>query len=246
VGIVCPLTWQIDTGMQSTFVAVHGRPDASSVLALRAVVERHLARRPDCLLIDVTDMPPTDRVAVAGTALAGEHSSIVSGATILLCDESPGERPRQRNRCERQATLRRLFAQAREALAVGLLRSPSFVEQVLPVSGAARHSRDVVTHACLAWRLTPLTGPAALIASELVSRTIHQASTIMTLVALLDQGVLYLWVRGGSTPVPDPPDEQTAGLQTVVIDALADHWGVLNDGHDTVIWAALPAHTAAR
>jgi hypothetical protein len=56
----------------------------------------------------------------------------------------------------------RRFGRAREALAMGLLRSPSFVERVLPVAGAARRSRDIVTHACLVWGLTNLAGAASL------------------------------------------------------------------------------------
>jgi hypothetical protein len=242
---VSPLTWHIDSYVESTVVAVHGIPDASSVMALHAALAHHLARRPHCLMIDLPEMSPADRGTVTGSALWVQHSSIASGTAMLL-SRTPFTAVRAaRQRMGRRAALMRRFDQAREALAVGLLRSPSFVEQVLPVAGAARRSRDIVTHACLVWGLTNLAHAATLLASELVSRTIRQTSTILTVVALLDRDVLYLWVRAGSTPAPGPPAEPEAALEAVVIGALADHWGSWPDGHDTVIWAALPVSTAA-
>jgi hypothetical protein len=33
----------------------------------------------------------------------------------------------------------------------------------------------------------------------------------MTVVALPDRDVLYLWVRASNASVPEPPDDQTAG-----------------------------------
>ena len=243
---MCPLTWHVDTGPQSTHIAVHGTPDTSSVLALHAVLERHLARRADFVFIDLSDLPPAGRAAMTGSPPPAQHGTVASGTEMLLCGTSSIEAYPHPDRPGRQSALVRLFLRAREALTVGVLRSPSLVEQVLPVSGSARHSRDIVTYACVAWDLTRVTGAATVLASELVSRTIQQTSTIMTVVALLERDILYLCVRAGSAPALEPPDERTAALQAVVIDTLADHWGHLSDDHETVTWAALPTRTGAR
>jgi hypothetical protein len=195
-------------------------------------------------MIDLPDVSPADRRTMTDAVFSPDHSSMASGTVMLLSRTSSIAGTAPRHQSGRRATLLRLFGRAREALAVGLLRSPSFVEQVLPVAGAARRSRDIVTHACLVWGVTELAGTARLLASEMVNRTIRQASTIMTVVALLDRDVLYLWVRAGGTLAPDVPDKADSALEAVVIEALADHWGLLPDGHDTVLWAALPVHAA--
>jgi hypothetical protein len=46
-------------------------------------------------------------------------------------------------------------------------------------------------------------------------------------------------------PAPEPPDEQAASQEVLIIDALADHWGFATEEHDTMIWAALPVHACA-
>jgi hypothetical protein len=241
---MCPLTWQVDTGSQSTFVAVHGTHDEPSLLALHAMLERRLARRPNCVILDLPDMPASDRLVVTDSLLTAGYGSMALGTTVLLCRD-PSLDVAVRRQSGRGPALARRFAHACEALAVGLLRSPSFVEQILPISGSARRARDIVTGACLTWDLTHLIGAATVLASEMVSQTIRQASTIMTVVALLDRGVLYLWVRAGSKPPPGPPYERAATLEVLLIDGLADQWGLLPDGHDTVIWAAMPVDAEA-
>ncbi|MEV6488882.1 hypothetical protein AB0M20_09645 [Actinoplanes sp. NPDC051633] len=243
---MCPLTWQADTGPQSTHISVHGTADAFSMRKLQAMLKRHLARRPTCLILDLPDMSASDRVVVTSSSPSAECGTMASGTTVLLCADLSTDLLMHHHQRGRGAALTRRFARAREVLTVGLLRSPSFVEQLLPISGAPRRTRDIVTQACLAWGLTHLTGAATMLASEMVSRTIRQASTIMTVVALLDRDVLYLWVRASSAPAVEPPDERAAALEAVVIDTLADHWGHLRDGPEAVTWAALPIHTAAR
>jgi hypothetical protein len=239
------MTWQVDACPQSTFIAVHGRSDAPSMHALNALLKRHLARRPNCLILDVPDMSASDRALVTGSSPTAGYGSMASGTTILLCGNPSIDGTVRRHPPGRGAALTRRFARACEALTVGLLRSPSFVEQILPISGSARRTRDIVTQACLTWGLTHLTGAATLLASELVGHAIRHASTIMTVVALLDRGNLYLWVRAGGKPPAEPPAERDAALEVLVIDALADRWGLLPDNPDTVIWAAMPVDVPA-
>jgi len=127
-----------------------------------------------------------------------------------------------------------------KALIAGTPTSPFITEHLLPVTGAARRSRDVATAACLAWELPGLIGAAASIVTELISHTIRQSSTMMTLVVLLQDDVLSLWVRGGSLAGPSPsPADPTADTELMIVHALADYWALFSDGDDAVTWAAL-------
>ena len=157
-----PLTWQADTCPQSTFVAVHGTPDAPSMLALHAMLKRHLARRPNCLILDLPDMSALDRAVVTGSSLTKDYGTMVSSTTTLLCADPAIDVTVPHQQPARAAALARRFARVREALTLGPLRSPSFIEQILPLSGSTRRTRDIVTHACQAWSLTHLSGSATL------------------------------------------------------------------------------------
>jgi hypothetical protein len=242
---VPPLTWHIDTGPASAHVAVHGRPDDRSVTALRGVLEKYCGRSYGCLTIDLSALSPADHAVLAASSLPAGHSAMSSGTALLLCGEDfmlAGANP---DHPGLHARMSRHFARACDALTVGPLRSPSFAEQLLPVSGAARRSRDLVSHAVRTWDLAHLSTSASMIVSELVSHTIRHASTIMTVTVVLHRGVVYLWVRGGNRSIPtSPPTDKADNLELELIHTLADHWGFLLDHDDMVIWAALPAFAA--
>jgi hypothetical protein len=55
------------------------------------------------------------------------------------------------------------------------------LEELLPVPGASRRARNVVTDACLRWDLPNVVGAAAIIISELVSNVVDHAHTVMTI-----------------------------------------------------------------
>jgi len=81
-----------------------------------------------------------------------------------------------------------------------------------------------------------------MLASELIIRTIRQASTIMTVVTL-DRNVHYLWVRAGNALAPEPPDARAADHEALII-THCRLLGIRTDQHDTTIWAALPVHAS--
>jgi hypothetical protein len=247
---VSPLTWHVDTGPESVHVAVHGRPDADSIGALHAVLRRHGDRRPGRLTIDLSEMRTTDHAAVIGSALPAQRSSMTSGTAVLHCCSvtsdaaaAASDAAAGADRRHLYARMNRHLARAGEAFTRGVLESPSVTEPVLPVSGTARHARDIVTHACRRWNLPHLTGTATLVASELVSYAIRQVPTMMTVGAMMHHDVLYLWVRGGARP-DSVPRQVDPHLELVVVHALASRWGFLPDGDDTVTWAALPVPAA--
>ena len=186
--------------------------------------------------MDLSELDPVNQAFLTASGLPAGRSSTTCGTSLLLAGEplAAGD-----GRLGGEACVSRHFARACEALAVGPLRSPFLTEHVLPVCGALRRTRDIVTDACVAWDLTRHVDAATLIATELVSLTTRHASTMMSVTALLHQDTLYLWVRGGTETGLTPRFDATTNLSLLILHTVADHWGVMVDGDDTVIWAAL-------
>jgi two-component sensor histidine kinase len=125
---------------------------------------------------------------------------------------------------------------------------PRVVEDLLPVTGAPRHARNLVTDACLRWDLTHLIPPATLIISELVSNVIDHAHTIMTLEVSLRTSQLYLAVCDGSSKPPvlgrySNPPREGRGLHLVT--AFSTAWGVIAEKGGKTVWATLALDAAA-
>jgi hypothetical protein len=237
---VSPLTWLMHTGPDLTSATVQGRPDRRSLTALHTVLADCTARQSGCLLIDLPAMPPAERSMVTGSALSIEAGwgLMLTGTTMLLCPGAAGRACGGTPMCG-------CLARATEALIADAGRSPVIREDILPVHGAARRSRDIVTEACLGWGLPQAIGVGTTIVTELVNHVIEHASTIMALVVARHRDVVYLAVRSGALTRPTPrKTEPVANLDLMVIHALADHWGVLPDGPDTVTWAAVPSRPA--
>ena len=117
-------------------------------------------------------------------------------------------------------------------------------EELLPLAGAARHARNVVTEACLRWDLPGLVAPATLIVSELVSNAVDHAGTAAQLRLALSREHLTIAVRDGSAEPPVRPGpaagmtERGRGLMLVA--ATADSWGWSPVADGKVVWATLP------
>jgi hypothetical protein len=186
--------------------------------------------------IDMTAMRPSDHARVLGCAQPAPHSSIAYGTALLLCGTATPPTAAGGGR-GLNARMNVGLTLVKDALTVGLLNSPSVVEHLLPVSGAARRSREIITRTLLAWNLPHLVAPATVLGNELVSHTIARTSTMMTLVMLPHRDLLYLWVRSGNRWKPAAQES----LDLRIIHTLAQSWGSLLDGDDTLLWAALPA-----
>jgi anti-sigma regulatory factor (Ser/Thr protein kinase) len=116
--------------------------------------------------------------------------------------------------------------------------------ELLPVSGAPRYARDVVTEACLRWDLPELVGSAALIISELVSNAVDHAHTTMTVEVSHRGSDLYLAVHDGSgaPPVPrasDGKDLASRGRGLMLVAATATAWGYRTEDGGKTVWATL-------
>lgn len=117
-------------------------------------------------------------------------------------------------------------------------------EELLPVTGAARHAHDVVTDACLRWDLPELVGRASLIISELVSNVVDHAHTLMTIEVCHRGSYLYLAVHDGGDAPPVPRD--LAGDVTVlrgrglsIVAAAASTWGYEHRRTGNTVWATV-------
>jgi anti-sigma regulatory factor (Ser/Thr protein kinase) len=125
--------------------------------------------------------------------------------------------------------------------------SRSVCAELLPVSGAARHARNVVTDACLRWGLPSLIAPATLIISELVSNVVDHAQTLMTVRVAHRQPDLYLAVDDGASAPPvlrewDGDGLPLRGRGLMLVAAAATTWGYERRVAGKTVWAtvALP------
>jgi anti-sigma regulatory factor (Ser/Thr protein kinase) len=119
----------------------------------------------------------------------------------------------------------------------------TIVEDLLPLTGASRQARRIVTAACVFWGLPRLVRAAAVVAGELVGNVIDHAHTMMRLEVSLRVSELYLEVYDGSAAPPvmrhdlGQSSERGRGLHLVA--AFSTDWGfVMQEGGKTV-WAVL-------
>jgi hypothetical protein len=124
------------------------------------------------------------------------------------------------------------------------------VRDLLPISGAARDARDLVTDACIGWNLSHLIEPAALIASEFASNVVVHARTIMTVRVVVARPFLCLAFQDGSSapPILRPPATGSAeggrGLQ--IVESVSAMWGHHLDAGGKTVWAAIDMSYAGR
>jgi|SRR5215472_3869140 len=106
---------------------------------------------------------------------------------------------------------------------------------------ARRVARDALSY----WQLTHLTDTALLLISELVTNAVLHARTggsELTLYLEIDRSVLRIEVHDADVHGPEPRvpsalDE--SGFGFVIVDALADHWGVRETAAGKAVWAEL-------
>lgn len=128
--------------------------------------------------------------------------------------------------------------------------SPLVVEDLMPVVGAPRHARDLVTEACVRSNLARLIPAATVIISELVSNVIDHAHTVMTVEVALRPALLYLAVHDGSSAPPvlrrgdDVSSRDGRGLHLVA--AFSTEWGHIAEGSGKAVWATVAVGAARR
>lgn len=124
--------------------------------------------------------------------------------------------------------------------------SPWWVgDRLLPLTGTARHARDVVSMACIQWQMTHLLGQACLVVSELVTNALDHAQTMVDLRVVCGRRHLMIGVYDGSPTLPPRSTHNTTtgsgrrGYGLIIVALAADRWGYRHIDGGKVVWAAL-------
>ncbi|XVV09016.1 ATP-binding protein [Actinoplanes sp. CA-131856] len=218
----------------------------SGALALTDVAEVHtrllktLAEQPEALLLDVSEMTVDQPLALAVFTAASRQAARWPGIPVLIYGARPPVHELLTGPAYHRLPVYADVGAAREQV-VGSL--PALSEELLPVTGAPGHARDVATDACLRWDLPGLIAPASLIANELVSNVVDHAHTMMTLRLTLRPRYLNIAVRDGSPSEPLRPGPSGADLNRgrglLLVDASAHAWGWMPSADGKVVWASL-------
>ena len=130
-----------------------------------------------------------------------------------------------------------------------LEEEPPSVDDVLsPVAGAAQRARDLITQACLRWKMPHLLAPAALVVTELVTNAVQHARTMVDLHLVRGRRYLLILACDGSSTVPatpraaadDTPELLTErGRGLMIVEATAAGWGARQIPGGKLVWAAL-------
>jgi len=125
-------------------------------------------------------------------------------------------------------------------------RPPRVRQATLPV---ARQSpgmaRQVARDALMSWHLTHLTDTAILLISELVTNAVlHARTNGLGLALQLEVHRTWLRIEVHDADLREPQPRTPAGLEEsglglVLVDALADRWGVEETPAGKAVWAEL-------
>lgn len=223
-------------------VRVSGVLTMSSASRVRTALLKCLAEQPDTLVVDVSGLAVPELAALSVFAAVARQAEMWPGTPVLLCATDAATVALVRT--GRAGNLP-VFPSVPAALASddGRIRLPSITDELLPVSGAARRARDLVTEACGRWDQPELVGPASIVVSELVTNVVVHARTMMTLRLSLRRRYLHIAVRDGSIEEPrlvdTSPLDATGGRGIALVDAVARRWGSLPTDGGKVVWAVL-------
>ena len=224
-------------------VALTGDLGLRDVAPVRLRLLKCLAEQPDALLLDLTELSVAEPLALSVFAALTRQAARWPGTPVLLCAPRPATRDLLAVGVHHRLPVFDTTAAAQAHAWQERLTLPSVIEELLPISGAARSARNMATDACLRWDVPHLVAPASLIVSELVSNVVDHAHTMMTLRLSLRSHCLNIAVRDGSPvePVPpgDVPAEADGGRGLFLVKATAHSWGWLPTDDGKVVWAAL-------
>ncbi len=242
-----PLNWHVDSRDGLVVVTVSGALDAAGGSGLYRTVLQCLAREPVAILLELSGMTVAEPDAAGMFSMIVQEADIWPGTPLLLCAPGPAIATLIMNGSPESVLL---VPTAADGLSALTGRDELISELVLPVPGAARRARDIVTEACARWDLPHLTAPATLVASELVTNAVVHARTVMTLQVRLRPRHLYVAVFDGADaePVPHRGDSAAApggrGLQ--LVELASDRWGFLRRTGGKVVWASFATSSDAR
>lgn len=109
--------------------------------------------------------------------------------------------------------------------------------------GAARAARVFLRATLAAWELDGVTDVATLLGNELVTNAVVHARTALQMAVSYQPSELTVevWDHSAAPPVLGPAHlrEETRGRGLVLVESLADRWGVRSGDGQKVVWFTL-------
>ncbi|GAA0813929.1 ATP-binding protein [Spirilliplanes yamanashiensis] len=235
-----PPTGRAGSRQEPVVLTVGGVLDVAAGAALCRSVLACLAREPVAVVVELSGMTVAGRDAAAVFPALLRSAETWPGTPLLLCAARPAAAALIAAAAGGPVPM---FATVADGLATLRHHDDLISELILPVRGAARRARDVVTDACARWALPRLSASAVLVAGELVGNAVAHARTEATLQLRLRPRLLYVGVFDGADtrpvlhpgPLPTAPDGR--GLHLVRL--VSARWGCVPRAGGKVVWAAL-------
>jgi len=228
-------------------LVVHGQPypvvrltgvlDAATAPTVRIALLDVLAQQPEAVVVDVSGLSlPDPAAAVVLREVERETADWPAAHLVLAAPAGDG--------VWKSAGLPVWSTPGSAIAELGEPDRDQYLSQNLePVVGAARRSRELVTEACGRWDLPDLAGPSCIVVTELVNNVVAHARTPMTVLLARRGELMSVAVRDQSATIPrfDGPVAPTAygGRGLLLINSVADRWGSLALRGGKVVWAIL-------
>lgn len=230
----------VDRRERYTLVRLVGPLDLAGTARFRSVTNRILVEQPAAIVVDLSRVASCESHSFAMFRALAREAARWPVIPILLSTPSPAV-TRTVGANPAFGPVIHASVEAAEAHLDGGPASPTVTEDLLPVTGAARRAREIVTEACVRWDLPGLVGPACIVASELVNNAVEHAGTLITFRLTLRARFLQVVVQDGSTapPVLGGPGPRDAARGLRLVDTEAATWGHLVTTDGKVVWATL-------
>lgn len=233
----------IDDHQAYAVARVVGVLDLTGAAAVRSALFGCLADQPEALLVDLSEMRLADPSALSIFPAVAQQARRWPAVPLVLCAARTDAAELLRLGSVDQQL--RVVASVDDAVrSLGRCPAvPSISEELLPLVGAGRRARELVTEACFEWDLPDLVGPACTVVTEFVNNVVAHAHTMMTLRLSLRDPYLHIAVRDGSPAEPAPRKgvslTSLSGRGLLLVDAVCRSWGSLPTTDGKVVWAVL-------
>jgi anti-anti-sigma regulatory factor len=231
--------------------SLSGSLSMADVVDVRVSLLKCLAEQPLALIVDLDDLIVAEPLALAVLLAVARQAGRWPGTPVLLAASDPHTTTLLGTAAYRRIPVFSGVPEAREHALRESPSPPTVSDELLPLAGAARHGRNMVTDACLRWELDDLIAPGALIISELIGNVLDHANTMMTVRLSVRNRYFFIAVRDGSTVEPPqsvhlPDSSSPGGRGLFLVNATAHSWGSLPALGGKVVWASLATNRLFR
>jgi hypothetical protein len=230
-----PLTWQVDCSSKSVLVTAHGKLDPPSIGAFSTMLAGRDSQ--GAMLIDISAVPTAGMQTVQLLEAVQRRGATGQDTALVVAGPAPDEDGLLDGYRTVRPPMICCLADTKAALLAGGSTSRTLGDALLPIAGAARQGRNVVTEACVKWDRPELTGTATMVATELINYAAESARTMMDLTVAEYDRAMYIGVRHGTSAESGPSPPGNYGF--CMINSVTTHWGFLPAGDDTMVWARL-------